>query len=88
MITLCCRFAHSFKIMRIPQPGWTKFIVPRPAQALYSGRGGKVEIAYFRCIDVREPEAFELWNFAEDRIREVHLFARFQTSNDFTEDTF
>ena len=34
------------------------------------------------------PEAFELWDFSEDRIREVHQFARVQLRDDFTEDTF
>ena len=74
--------------MRIPQPGWTGFILPRPAQALRSGRGGEIDIVYIRCIDGREPEAFELWAFAEDRFREVHPFARVQISDDFTEGTF
>ena len=74
--------------MSIPQPGWTEVILPRPAQALRSGRGGEIEVAYIRCIGGREPEAFELWAFAEDVIREVHLFSRVQISNDFTEDTF
>ena len=43
---------------------------------------------YIRCIDGRGTEAFELWAFAEDRISKVHPFARFQISDDFTEDTF
>ena len=40
------------------------------------------------CIDGRELKDFELWALTEDGIREVHLFARVQTSYDFTEDTF
>ena len=88
MITVCCRFAHSFKIMRIPQPEWTDVILPRTAQDIRSGRGGEIEIAYIHCIDGREPEAFELWAFSEDRIREVHPLARVQIRDDFTEDTF
>ena len=74
--------------MHIPQPGWTDVILLRTAQAICSGRGGEIEIAYIRCIDDREPEAFELWDFSKDRIHEVHPFARVQTSDNFTEDTF
>ena len=88
MITVCCRFAHSFKIMCIPQTVWTEVIPMCPAQALCSGRRGEIEIAYICCIGVREPEAFELWAFSEDGIREVHPFARVQISDDFTEDNF
>ena len=88
MITVCFCFAHRFKIMRIPHPGWTEVILSRPAQALLSGRGGKIEVVYFRCINGREPEAFELWAFAEDIILKVHPYAHFQISDDFTEDTF
>ena len=74
--------------MRVAQPGWTEVILPRPAQALRSGRGGKIEIAYIRCLHSMEPEDFERWAFAEDRIREVHPFARVQISDNFTLDTF
>ena len=74
--------------MRIPQSGWTEVIFPRPDQALCSGRGGKIEVAYTRCINCREPKAFEIWAFTEDGIHEVHPFAGFQISDDFTEDTF
>ena len=88
MITVCCCFAHSFKIMHIPQPRWTEVFFPRTTKALHSGRRGIFNVAYIRCIEDREPEAFELWYFAEDRIREVHPFARVQMSNYFTEDTF
>ena len=56
MITVCCRFSHSVKIMRIPKPGWTEVILPSPDQALCSGSEGEIEIAYIRCIDGREPE--------------------------------
>ena len=68
--------------MRTPHPGWTSVILPHLAQALLSGRGKKIEIAYIYCINGREPEAFELWAFAEDGIRDVHLFARVQISDD------
>ena len=76
MITLCCRFAHSFKIMLIPQPGIPGVFPPRPVQALRFDRGGKIEVAYICFIEGREPEAFELWAFAEDGIRKVHPYAR------------
>ena len=88
MITISCRFSHSFKIMSIPQPGWADVILLCTNQAICSVRGDKIGIVYIRCIDGREPEAFELWAFSENRIREVHLFARVQIRDDFTEDTF
>ena len=88
MIQLCCRFAHSFKIIRIPQPGWTKCILLSTAQYLRPGRGGEINIAYIRGIDGREPEDFELWDFSEEIICDVQPFARVQISNDFTKDTF
>ena len=74
--------------MRIPQPVWADVIFPRIAQAIRSGRGDEIGIAYIRCIRGMVPEAFELWNFAEDGIREVHPFARVQLRDNFTEDTF
>ena len=74
--------------MRIPQPGIPEVIPPRPVQVLRSGRGGKIEVAYIRCIDGREPVAFELWDFTEDGIHEVHPYIWIQISDDFTEDTF
>ena len=72
MITVICRFAHSFKIMRIAQPGWNDVILLRTAQAISSDRGYETDISYIRCIDGREPEAFELWALAEDGICKVH----------------
>ena len=74
--------------MRVPQYGWTEGILLRPTQALCSGRGGKIEIAYIRCINSRDPEIYELWAFSEDRHREVHPFARVQIRDNFTMDTF
>ena len=88
MITVSYSFAHSFKIMRIPHPEWTDVILPRTAQAIRFGRGGEIEIAYIRCIDGREPEAFELWALYEDGFREVHPFSRVQIRDNFTKDTF
>ena len=88
MITVICRFAHGFKIMRIPQPEWTDVILPRNAQYICSSRGGEIKIAYIHWIDGKEHKAFELWALSEDKIREVHPFARVQISNDFTEDNF
>ena len=88
MITACCCFDHYFKIMRITQTGIPEVVPPRPVQALHYVRGGEIEVAYICCIEGWDPEAFELWAFAEDRICEVYPFARVQTSDDFTEDTF
>ena len=88
MITIICRFAHSFIIMRVHQPGWDDVILPRTAQSICSGRGDEIDIVHIRCINSRVPEAFELWAFAEDGICEVRLFARVQLRDNFTEDTF
>ena len=88
MITACCRFAHSFKIMRIPPPVYSEDFPPRTIQRFISGRGGEVDVLFNRCIKGQEPEVFELRAFAEDGIREVHPYARFQISNDFIRETF
>ena len=83
-----CRFAHSFKIVRIPQPRWTDVILPCIAQTICSGRGDEIDIAYIRCIDSRVTEAFENWALAEDGIYKVHLFARVKIRDDFSEGHF
>ena len=88
MITLSSHFAHSFKIMRIPQPGLADVILLHTAQVMRCGKGDEINIAYIRCIDGRDPEAFKLWALAEDGIREVHPFARVQIRDDFTAVTF
>ena len=88
MITVCCRFAHSFKTMFIPQPGIPEVFPPRPVQALLSGRGGEIEVVYISYIDGREPNFFELWDFTEDGIIEIHLYARVQISDNFVGYTF
>ena len=88
MITACCRFTHSFKIMRIPQPVITEVVPPCPVQALYSGRGGKIDVMYTHCIEGREPEVFGLWNFSKEGIREVHPYAQVQIRANFVGETF
>ena len=65
MITVSCIFAHSFKIMRIPQPDIPFVVPPHPVQALRSGRGGEIDVPYIRCLDGQVPEAFELWDLTE-----------------------
>ena len=45
-------------------------------------------MVYIRCIDGRDPKAFELWDFSKDGIWEVHLFARVHIRDDFTEGNF
>ena len=76
MITVSCRFAHIFKIMRVPQPIIPFRVPPQPVQDLISGRGGEINVPYIHCIDGRVPEACELWALAEDGVREVHPYAR------------
>ena len=74
--------------MCIPQLGWTEVILPRPARALCSGRGGETKVAYIRCINSREPESYELWALVEEVIHKVYPSARVEISDNFTEDTF
>ena len=88
MITVSCRFAHSFKIMRITQPAIPFVFRPHPSQALRSGRGGEIDVPYIRCLGGRVPEAFELWDLAEDGVREVHPSTRVKLLDNFREDTF
>ena len=71
LITVNCRFAHSFKIMPIPQPAIPFVVFQHPVQAIRSSIGDEIDIAYIRCLDGRVPEAFELWVFSEDIVREV-----------------
>ena len=68
MITVSYRFAHSFKIMRIPQP-----IIPfrassQPVTVLRYGSGDEIEVPYIRCLNGRVPECYELWALAEDGV--------------------
>ena len=88
MIKVSCRFAHSFKIRRVPQPIIPFCVPPQPIQGLRSGRGGKIDIPYIRFLDGRVPEPYELWDLAEDGVREVHPYARFELLYDFIGYTF
>ena len=88
MITVCCRFSHSFKTMARHEPVSVQVFPLCTVQRLRSGRGGKVGDWFIRCIEGQEPEIYELRNFAEDGTREVHLFAWVQISDDFTRETF
>ena len=74
--------------MRIPQPAIPFVVPPNPVQALCSGRGGEIDVPYICCLGGRVPEAFELWAFDEDVVREVHPYARVKLLDDFREDTF
>ena len=76
MITVSCRFGHSFKIMCVPQP-IIPFRVPlQPVQVFRSGRGGEINFPYIRCHDSRVPEAYELWAITEGEVCEVYQYAR------------
>ena len=74
--------------MRIPQPVIIFVVPPHPAQDLRSGRGGKINVPYIRCLDGRVLEAYELWALTEDGVGNVHPSARFRLLDDFREDTF
>ena len=74
--------------MRIPQPIIPFRSPPQPFQVICSGRGGKIDVPYIRCIDGRVPKVYELWVLDEDRVREVHPSARVNLLSKFREDTF
>ena len=75
MITVCCRFAQSFKIICIHQPAYFEVVPLCPIQRLSSGRGGEGGVWFTRCIEGREPEIFEVLTFTDDGICEVHPYA-------------
>ena len=66
------RFAHSFKIMRVPQPVISLRVHQQPIQALRSCGGGEIDVPCIRCLDGRVPEAYEIWALTEDGVCEVH----------------
>ena len=88
MITVSCCFAHSFKIMCLPQNIIPFHALPQPVTVLCSGSGDKIEVPYIRCLDGRVPKCYELWALAEDRVCEVHPYARVRILSEFREDTF
>ena len=88
IITVSCRFSHSFKIMRIPQTDIPFVVPPQPVQALRSDRGGKINVPYIRCLNGRVTESYKLWDLAEDGVRKVHLSARVILLDNFRGDTF
>ena len=88
MITVSCHFAHSFKIMCIPQLIIPVRAHPQPVTFICSGSADVIEVPYIRCLNGRVPEAFELWALAEDGVRKVHLYARVKLRSEFREDTF
>ena len=87
MIKLSCRFARSFKIMRIPQPIIPFRAPPQPVTVLRSGSADVIDVLYIRCLNGRVPECYELWDFAEDGVREFHPYARVKLLSEFRGDT-
>ena len=88
MITVSCRFAHSFKIMRITQPIVPVRAPPQPVTVLQSGSADVIKVSYIRCLDGRVPEDFELWVLADNGVCKVHPYARVKLRSEFREDTF
>ena len=87
MITVSCRFAHGFKIMRIPQPIIPFHAHPQPVTVLRSVSTDAIKVPYICCLNGRVPEAFELWALADDGVREVRPYARVKLRSEFREDT-
>ena len=88
MITVSCRFAHSFKIMRIPQPIIPVRALPQPVTVLWSGSADVIKVPYIRCLNGRVPEAFEHWAIADDGVHKFHLYARVKLRSKFRDDAF
>ena len=55
---------------------------------MWSGRDDVIYVAYICCLHGRVPEAFEVWDLAEDRVRKVHPYTRVKLLSDFREDNF
>ena len=62
--------------MRIPNPIIPFRAPPKPVTVLRSGSSDVTEVPYIRCLNCRMPEAFELWDLADNGVREVHSYAR------------
>ena len=88
MITVSYRFAHSFKIMRIPQPIIPVHAPPQTVTVLWSGSADVREVPYILYLNGRVSEAFELWALADDGVCEVHPYARVKLRSEFRVDTF
>ena len=88
MITASCRFAHSFKIMRIPQPTIPVRAPSQPVTVLWYDSADVIEVTYIRCLHGRVTDAFEVWALAEDGVHEVHPYARVKLLSEFMKDTF
>ena len=76
MITVSYRFAHSLKIMRIPQTIIPVRAPPQTVTVLRPGSADALKVPYIRCLNGQVPEEFEVWDLAEDGVREVFPYAR------------
>ena len=85
---ICCRFAHSLKTMRTPQPIIPFRAPPQPVTVTCSGSADVIEVPYIRCLNGQVPEAFELWALADNGVREVHPYSRVKIISEFREDNF
>ena len=88
MITVSCSFAHSFKIMRIPQLIIPVRAPPQPVTVLWYGSADVLKVPYICCLNGRVPDVFELRALADDGVCEVHPYARVKLRSEFKEDTF
>ena len=88
MIKVSCRFAHSFKFMRMPQPTIPICDPLQLVAVIWSVSADAIEVLYIRCHNGRVPEVFELWALADDKVCEVQPYAIFMIFSDFREDTF
>ena len=74
--------------MRVPQPIIPFCAPPQPVQVIFSGRGGKIDVPYIRCIEGQVPETYELLDLDEDGVCEVDPYARVRLLSKFREDNF
>ena len=74
MITVCFCLTRYFKTISRRELVAIQVFPLRIVQYLRSGKEGKDGVWFTCCIEGREPEIHELWNFAEDGTRKVHPF--------------
>ena len=62
--------------MRIPQLIIPVRAPPQPVTVLRSGSADLLKVSCTRCLNGQVPEAFEVWDLAEDGVNEVYPYAR------------
>ena len=74
--------------MRIFQPIIPFCAPPLPVTVFCSGSTDVIEVLYIRCLNGKVPEAVERWALADDRVCNVHPYARGKLLSELREDNF